>query len=120
LIYDLAASSELYRLLDRQPEPGPDLAEAYFLLGAIEMRIADSSWVPRAEFQLETAVRLAPGGPFAEPAYELLEEYAVSNYGGTEQEWVPEDVRKRLSELQELLQGGNREGAPSVSTQAIR
>jgi hypothetical protein len=104
LIFDLAASSELYRLLERQSEPGPKLAEAYFLLGAIETRSADSYWIPQAEFHLETAVRLAPDGPFAEPAYELLEEYTVASYGGTIEEWVPGDVRRRLAELQKLLE----------------
>ena len=71
---------------------------------AIETRRAGTYWVPQAEFHLETAVRLAPDGPFALPAYELLEEYSVANYGGTTEEWVPGEVRRRLTELQKLLE----------------
>ena len=36
----------------------------------------------------------------------VLEEYAVANYGGTTHEWVPEEARRRLTELQKLLESG--------------
>ena len=62
-------------------------------------------------------MRLQPAGRFAEPAYELLEEYTVANYGGTTQEWVPEEVKHRLEELQKLLEVGEGGVAPSVAKQ---
>lgn len=103
VVYDLAASALLYREIEARRLTGTTLAEAYYLLGGIEARTGRATWVPEAEFHLETAVRLAPGAPFARDAYDLLEEYTVLNYGGSSGIHVPPDVEHKLAELRQLI-----------------
>ncbi len=69
----------------------------------IEARSVDSYWVPQTEFHLEAAIRAAPGGPYAEQSYALLEEYIVLGHGGPE--GLPDAVTANLAELRALLDG---------------
>ena len=105
LVYDLAASGVLHRYVDGAKKGDPSLAEAFYLLGVIEARTVDSYWVPQTEFHLEAAVRLDPKGPYAERAYNLLEEYIVLGYGGSSGVHVPPDVESRLAQLRGLIDG---------------
>lgn len=105
LVYDLSASSELMRFVGTKP-PKAELAEAYFLLGAIAARIERSAWVSETEQDLETSIRIDPSGPFAETAYALLEEYTFEAFGGSEGIEVPPDVEARLRELRALVVQG--------------
>ncbi|MFI5316029.1 MAG: hypothetical protein ACHQ6T_10015 [Myxococcota bacterium] len=107
LVYDLAASSELMRLVALRQAEREELAEAYFRLGAIAARVERGAWVSEIDQDLETSIRLAPGGPYAETAYATLEEYTVEAYGGTEGADVPNDVQARLNELRALLDGAH-------------
>jgi hypothetical protein len=102
LVYDLAASAELLRFADATP-PGPAAALAFFRLGEIESRIGRSFWLSQTEAYLETAIRMAPGEPFAPQALEQLEEFLVSGYTGSAGRQVPPDVQKRLAELRGLV-----------------
>ena len=111
LVYDLMASSVLHRYVDRAGEGAPGLAEAFYLLGVIEARTVDSYWVPQAEFHLEAAVRADPSGPFARPAYDLLEEYIVIGYGGSSGVHVPPDVADKLAELRGLVEASPAEAS---------
>ena len=104
LVVYLAASGILNRYLATQRAPGPELAEACYLLGMIESRIGRSFWLSQTEFFLEQAIRLAPQKAFANDAYELLEEFLVSGYTGEGgDDAVPADVRARLEELRGLI-----------------
>jgi hypothetical protein len=103
LIYDLSASSELHRLIARHESGKGEQAEAYYLLGAIDARLDQGSWVSETEQHLESSIRIDPGGPFAEKAYAVLEEYTVLAYGGASGETVPPDVEARLNELRKLV-----------------
>jgi hypothetical protein len=102
LVYDLAASAELLRFADATP-PGPEAALAFFRLGEIESRIGRSFWLSQTEAYLETAIRMAPGEPFAPRALDQLEEFLVSGYTGSAGRQVPPDVQKRLAELRSLV-----------------
>jgi hypothetical protein len=77
LVYDLSASSDLHRLIARHPSSKAELAEAYYLLGAIDARLDQGSWVSETEQHLESSIRTDPGGRFADKAYAELEEYTV-------------------------------------------
>ncbi len=103
LVYDLSASSDLHRLVARHPTSRAELAEAYYLLGAIEARLEQGSWVSETEQHLESSIRTDPGGPFAEKAYVVLEQYTVLAFGGASGATVPADVEQRLDELRKLV-----------------
>ena len=99
LVHQLVASSLLLRFVDAHPEPGPDAAHAYFLLGVIELRSARSTWISEAEGYLEGAIYAAPGSDWAKRAYVLLEEETLASYSGSGGVHVPQAVRERLAEL---------------------
>jgi hypothetical protein len=103
LVYDLSASSLLQRTIAQHRASKAELAEAYYLLGAIDARLDQSSWVSETEQHLESSIRTDPGGPFADKAYAVLEEYTVLAYGGASSATVPADVEARLSELRVLI-----------------
>src|SRR5262245_41152489 len=98
LVVYLAASGILNRFIAGKPSR-PELGEAAYLLGVIESRIGRSFWLSGTEFYLEQAILLAPQQPFASDAYDLLEEFLVSGYTGTQGSEVPPDVRAHLDEL---------------------
>jgi hypothetical protein len=105
-VSDLVASSLLLRFLDNArdaPDRAGEVAEAYYLLGRVEARSADSFWVPQATHNLELAIRLAPNSPWAEDALQLYEEQLAFGYGGIESEILPVDLWATLSELRQLV-----------------
>ena len=105
-ITDLVASGLLLRFIDEAHaarERTAELAEAYYWLGKVEARSADSFWVPQAPFHLELAIRLDPGGAHAEDALALYEEQLAFGYGGIESEILPVDLWTTLSELRTLV-----------------
>lgn len=103
LVEYVTASSVLHRHVAAVGKPGPDVAEDYYLLGVIESRIGRSFWLSQTEHFLETAIRLDPSQPYAEDAFELLEEFIVSGYTGSSGVNVPPEVQQRLAELRELI-----------------
>jgi tetratricopeptide (TPR) repeat protein len=103
LVYDLVASSLLYRYTESRPWGGPDVAEAYYLLGVAESRIDRSYWISQAEFYLETAIRMAPSAPFARAAYAYLKQMTLEGYTGSSGVHLPDDVRENLEALERLI-----------------
>jgi hypothetical protein len=103
LAHFVVASAVLHGFIASNPEPGPELAEAYYLLGITEARIGRNYWVTPAPFLLETAIRLAPQEPFARIAFELLEEELLMSYEGSDFEELPPSERADLDELQALI-----------------
>jgi hypothetical protein len=103
VVYDLVASSLLLEMLDGKQASDAERAEAYYLLGVVESRSVDSYWVPQAEFHLEAAIRLDPGGPFAEDAYAVLEEHILIGWGGASANELPADQWARLRDLRGLI-----------------
>jgi hypothetical protein len=100
----VVASGILERFLEGHEARDAATAEAYYHLGLIEAWIGRSYWASSAPFLLENAVRVAPGAPFAQRAYELLEEQLVLSYEGAEEE-LPADDLARLAELRALIEG---------------
>lgn len=80
-VHDVAAASLLRRFVEGAPQaPAAERAEAYWLLGLIALRSdALRPAVPEMELLFEAAIRADPGGPYAERAYALLEEYGFVN-----------------------------------------
>jgi tetratricopeptide (TPR) repeat protein len=104
LVEYVAASSLLHRFVVAPPlRSDGERAEAYGLLGLIESRVGRSFWLSQTEFYLETAIRLDPTGPYAEGAYDLLEEFVISGYTGSQGSFVPPDVRANLDALRRLM-----------------
>jgi hypothetical protein len=97
------ASGALLRYVASLPDGDPRAAEPYYWLGVIESKIGRSFWLSQTEPYLEAAIRLAPGGPLAEKAYALLEDFVVGGYTGSSGEHVPADVRSWLDELKRLI-----------------
>lgn len=102
LVYYVHASGVLHRYVARRPTDRRRLAEAYYQLGVIEMRIGQSFWLSQAEAYLEGAIRTVPGEPTAQRAFDLLEEFLIAGYSGSGGTNVPPDVQARLDELSEL------------------
>ncbi len=59
----------------------------------------------QAEFYLESAIRTAPGGPFARTAYALLEQEILADYSGSAGDHLPAEVQGRLTGLANLIAG---------------
>ena len=105
LVDFIASSALLERYTISTRIPGPELAEAYFLLGVIEARIGRNYWVSQAPFFLETAIRMAPKQHFARDAYALLEREVLAEYEGSEEEAPAEEDLRLLAALQALIGG---------------
>jgi len=105
LVHQLVASSLLLRFVAAHPEPTPEAAHAYFLLGVTELRSGRSWWLAEAEGYLEAAIRTAPGSDWAKRAYVLLEEQTLASYSGSGGVHVPPEVRQRLHELRGIAVG---------------
>lgn len=102
LVHDLVASALLHRALARGLGSPDETAEASFLLGLAELRNDPTRGLPQAEFYLESAVRSAPGSPYAREAYALLEEQTVLGWSGSGGAEMPSDVKAWLRELRTL------------------
>ncbi len=105
LVHEIAASAHLHRLLASGAPPVEQRAEAFYLLGLVESRIRQSSWILQAEFYLESAIRTAPGGPFARAAYDLLEQEILADYSGSAGDHLPDEIQGRLTGLADLIAG---------------
>ncbi len=105
LVYYLQASGVLHRFTAAPAQARGDLAEAYYLLGAIEAQVGRSFWPSQAEALLEAAIRSAPREPTAQRAYELLEEFLVAGYTGSDGTHVPPDILARLDALRIIAFG---------------
>ena len=111
LVRLIAASGLLHRYVASTIDVPKRVGEAYYLLGVIESRVGRSFWASQAEFFLETAVRLGPAEPYAEAAFELLEEFLVSGYTGSAGTHVPPDVVKKLRDLDDLMKRARANGS---------
>jgi hypothetical protein len=103
VVRDLVASSLLHRYASQAGRSGPELSEAYYLLGLASSRSHGLRWVPETEFYLETSIRLHPAAPHAEDAYAALEERALLGYTGSGGTQLPSDVQALLDELRGLI-----------------
>lgn len=99
----IAASGVIQRALAEGRIADADLGEAYYLLGVIESRVGRSFWASQTEHFLETAIRVGPGQPYAEAAFDLLEELLVSGFSGSGGTHIPPDLVDRMAELQRLI-----------------
>jgi hypothetical protein len=108
LVYDLAASGLLLAWLDDVGRPGTPSApgamraEAWYMLGLLDDRIAFAWWTPRTGVFMEAVLRADPGGPLADRAYERAEEILLRDYGVASPEELPRGPRQTLEELEEL------------------
>ena len=102
LVHDLVVSGLLHRALAGQTLRPHDNAEAYYLLGLSELRIAHSYWLAAPEAYLEAAIRAAPGSPFSLQAYLVLEEETIAGYTGSGGTQLPAAVASWLEDLRAL------------------
>jgi hypothetical protein len=109
LVLDLDASALLHQEVEARRAAhaagdDPELARAFWLLGALEDRTVHSYWFPQTEVYMEAAVRAAPRDPVAARAYERIEESLLVDYGAMRAEDLPEEARARLAELSRLME----------------
>lgn len=104
LIHYLTAEAILTRFIRGRSDRAREVGEAYYLLGTATALTEHSLWVPRSDFLLESAIRLAPAAPFAPKAYAVLEENMIAGYSGSSGTHVPNDVRLLLDELKRLIE----------------
>jgi len=103
LVHRIAASAVLQRYVRAHRDPGPELAEAYFLLGQTEARIGRNYWVSQAQHFLATAIRIAPGSPIAREAYGSLEEEILMSDEGSYEDAPAREDAALLAALQALM-----------------
>lgn len=108
LVRYVTAESMLTRYIRGRSDRGADVAEAYYLLGITSALSEHSMWITRSDFYLESAIRLAPGAPFAPKAYTLLEESLTYENSGSSGTHIPDDVKLLLSELRTIIERENR------------
>jgi tetratricopeptide (TPR) repeat protein len=105
LVEYLAASRILNKIVAVHRDASPELAEAYYLLGAVEAQIGQDFWSSSADFYLEIAIRMAPSTDSGRRAYALLEEQTLLGFTGSGGEHLPDEERARLAELKALVEG---------------
>jgi hypothetical protein len=105
LVWDLAASALLYRLVDAAHDPGPQLAEEMYLLAVTDAWTRRSDWLEETRFYLENSIRMAPRAEFASQAFDLYEEYTLFAYAGSGGLHLPADEEARLDALRKLVTG---------------
>ena len=88
---------------ERRPAVEQAELAAFYRLGVLENRNVEGYWVPQTDIHLEASIRLDPGGPYAGPAYDELEEYLISGYAGIQGSELPPDLHARLAELIDLM-----------------
>ena len=106
LVFDLAASGELFRWLDANPglaAPPARRAEAWYLLASIEDRVNLLRGRGRAEWFMEHALRAEPGGPFADAAFARLEVAALIQSGVFRRDELPRKEALWLDQLEALV-----------------
>ena len=103
-VHDIVTSSLLRRLLEGNEELTPEqISEAYYLLGLIALRtMRPKPAVQEMEFLLESAIRANPDGPFARPAFLLLEEFSYANYMDFGAREIP-DPDSNIRQLRQLI-----------------
>ena len=94
LIEYLTAAAILNRYVHSHPDHGTDVAEAYYMLGITESLLGRTFWLSKEEFDFESAIRLAPVAPFAQKAYNLLEESYTFGFSGSSGTHIPDDASK--------------------------
>lgn len=104
LIHHVVSSALLSRYVESHPDRGPDVAEAYYLLGVADSLLEHSLWIQRVDFYLESAIRLAPDADFAPKAYALLEEDLITGYSGSAGTNLPDEAKQLLTELRRLIE----------------
>ncbi len=104
-VHDIVTSSMLRRLLQNNSSLSPEqMSEAYYLLGLIALRtMRPKPAVPEMEFLLESAIRAAPKGTYARPAFLLLEEFSYANYMDFGAREIP-DPDSDIRQLRELIE----------------
>jgi len=105
LVHYVTASSLLHRYTRDDGAASSDKAEAHYLLGVAEYRMAGDDWLPQAELYLEFAIVSAPDAPWAKQAYMLLEEKVEMAYITYPGEELPPEIAERLAELRRMVMG---------------
>ncbi len=103
LVYYLAASGVLHQLLARSPQSPLDEANASYWLGFVESRVGRAFWLSQTSALLERSIRLAPEGPHARDALELLRSFEVASHTGSEGEDMEGFDWTLLVELDSLI-----------------
>lgn len=114
LIHDLVASQILMEIVATEQAPGPEQAEAYYLLGITEARIRLDFWRSPADFFLEQAIRLAPHTQTSSRAYRALRDAVEANFSGSSGTHVPKSLRDHLAELRALAVVAPKDRAPGA------
>lgn len=103
LVYYLAASGDLHRVLESGNPTATAQANAYYWLGLVESRVGRAFWLSQTSALLEQSIRLAPGGPHARDALDLLRSFEVASHTGSEGEETESWDWDRLFELDALI-----------------
>lgn len=110
VVYDIAASGQLFRLIEGTAASEEELARAYYLLGLAESRIGRPPGRERWDDYLETSIRLAPGTAIAAASFALFEERWLARRQGSALFSLPRDELHRLETLRGLAAGAVGDG----------
>ncbi len=111
LVYYVTAAGLLHRYIESEPKQEEKLAEAFYLLGVSESHVNHSYWISETEHFLEVSIRMAPKTEFARSAFDFLEDLTTAGYSGSAGANVPADVKMRMEELRQLVEGPPLKGA---------
>jgi len=102
IVYYVAASALLLTKLESNKDKD-ELAEIFYLLGEIEDKMPDDFWISETEMYLEQSIRVAPQSKFGGKSLGLLEDRFLFNYTGSSGTHLPDDLKKNLKELRDLV-----------------
>lgn len=102
LIFAVAASSAIHRLINQNKSNALQASELYYCLGRIEETLSKSFWISEIENYLEQSIRKAPKSSWAKKSYNLLEEQYTIAYSGSQGTAIPEDIKSLLVTLKKL------------------
>jgi hypothetical protein len=108
LVYYIAASGVLHRVLEDPKLAVVDQANAHYWLGLVESRVGRSFWLSQTSALLERSIRLAPGGPHARDALDLLRSFEVASHTGADNEEADGWNWNELVELDGLIRDAHK------------
>jgi hypothetical protein len=105
LVDYVVGATLLYRYVETEPTDKESLAEAFYLMGVSESRLARSYWISETDFLLAQSIRTAPKSPVAKQAYDFLVDYTASGHADDSAREVSPELRADLDELRALIEG---------------
>lgn len=100
----VAASAQLNRFMEEQPQNVGSLPEVYYWLGKAELALGHAEWISESDYFWEAAIRAAPDSTWAKKSYAALKELWNVTLPKSKKPLTPQEAKQRLQELAKLME----------------